>query len=59
VRNGGVPYKIMVSATREVCEAVLPGHPQYWANMHYTEDDNILLDRICLIGYWLMLDISC
>jgi hypothetical protein len=26
VRDGGTPYKIMLSATREVCQGVLPRH---------------------------------
>jgi hypothetical protein len=32
VGDGGAPYKIMVSATREVYQVVLRGHPQLCTN---------------------------
>ena len=35
------------------------GHPQHYVNVYYTESDNIIIDRICLLWYWLILDISC
>jgi haloalkane dehalogenase len=49
----------MFSVTREVYQVVLPGHPQYYKKMYYTESDNIVVDRICLVWYWLILTISC
>jgi hypothetical protein len=34
VRDGGAPYKIMVSATREVCQVGVPEHLQHCADVH-------------------------
>ena len=54
----GASYKIKVSATREVCQVVLPGHLQPCTSTHYTERGNIIIDRICLAWYRLMLAIA-
>src|SRR5712691_5610998 len=44
-----------LSATREVCQLVLPGHTRNCTNVHYTESGNIIIGRICLARYWLIL----
>jgi hypothetical protein len=59
VQDDGAPYQRQFSAIREVCQEVLSGHPQSCTNTYYTESNNITIDRICLVWYWLILTISC
>src|SRR4029450_13310164 len=59
VPDGTAPHKRRCSAAHEVYEQVLPGPPQSGADVYCTESNNMTIDRICLAGYWLMLDISC
>jgi hypothetical protein len=58
-RDSGAPYKSRFSAPGEVYQGVMPGHPRYCADVHCTESANTVLDRFCLVRYWLILDISC
>jgi len=59
VEDGDAQYKRRVSAAREVCQQVLPGHPQFCIDMNYTESSHVTIDSICLVRYWLMLAMAC